>query len=231
MNTLIKLSILLLILTCSACSSEKRGLAELKRLCEKDAGLTIYKTVEVDGYYDGTTICDHCWHALIKEPFKYIEFCDFESPRQPLTNILKDHGCYHLSKMKRDSGQCHAEIDEDVAKRVIEPYVSFKEDQCISVKPIKRPGFGVGVFLDKNEGLVDRDNFGISRYEYTIKAIDSNEKYGQFINYSLVVKTVGGAQHVCDSPLLKGKRVFVSNPSLYKAFTSKVIKLKNRDIL
>ncbi|MCP5214239.1 MAG: hypothetical protein H6995_04435 [Pseudomonadales bacterium] len=225
-----KLIILILLLACSGCDSEKVGLRELKRLCEKDAGLTINKTVEADGYYDDTTLCHHCWHGLLNSPFKYIEFCDLESERHPLTNAIKEQGCYRLTKVSRDSGQCHVEIDEDIAKRVIEPFVSFKKEQCIRAESIEKPTEGLGLFLNKDEGMVIERDFSISRYEYGIKSLDSNYEYGKFINYSLVIKTVGGAQHVCDSSLLTGERVTVKNPSLYKAFIKKVIVL-NKEIL
>jgi hypothetical protein len=131
-----KLSSLIFIIICTACGSSAPGLDELKKLCEKDAGLTINETVEADGYYDATTNCHHCWDALINTPFDHLEFCDHESKRSPLTYILKEHGCYRLSKVQRDTGQCHAGIDKRIAKRVTEPSVSFKEEQCIKVESI-----------------------------------------------------------------------------------------------
>lgn len=221
MNKLNIIGLLALSTLLTACGSN--GLDELKRLCKKDAGLTIYKTVKADGYYDGTTQCHHCWHGLINTPFRYIEFCDIDSERHPLMFILKKHGCYRLSKVKRNSGQCHAKIDEDISKRVTEPFASFKKEQCISVQSIGKPSVAPGLFLENNEGLVERDDFGISRYEHTIKSVGNNQVYGKYINYSLVVKSVGGAQHVCNSPLLTGNRVSVKNPSLYKTFISKII--------
>jgi len=225
MNIIKKCSFLIVFILLTACGSSTPGLDELRELCEKDAGLTINKTVEANGYYDDTTKCQYCWHDLINSPFDQVEFCDYESARHPLTYILKEHGCYRLSKVKRDSGQCHAEINKDIEKRVIEPFASFKEEQCINVESIDKPDMGLGLFLNKNEEVVVGNNFGVSRYEYTIKSFDDNQKYGQYINYSLVVKTVGGAQHVCNSPLLTGERVFVKNPSLYKTFIGKIIKV------
>ena len=217
------LIIISLVIVCSACSSKHPGLDELKALCEKDAGLTIYKTVKADGYYDDTTQCHHCWHDLIGSPFEYIEFCDYESNSYPVIYIFKEHGCYRLSKVKRDSGQCHIGIDKDIEKSVIEPFTSFKEKQCIYVEKIDNPSLGVGLFLNKNEGLIIRDDFEISRYQYTIKNISNTNKYGEFINYSLVVKTVGGAGYSCGSSAVTGLHVSVKNPSFYKTIISKII--------
>ena len=223
-NGIKKIALFVFFILSTACGSSTHGLDELKRLCEKDAGLTIYKTVEADGYYDDTTQCHHCWHGLINGPFEYVEFCDHESKRHPLTYILKEHGCYRLSKVKRDSGQCHVEIDKDIAKGVIEPFASFKKEQCVSVESIDKPGLGLGLFLNKDEGLMMKDDFEISRYEYTIKSLSDERRYGEFINYSLVVKTTGGAGYSCGSSAVIGERVSVKSPSFYKAFISKVIK-------
>ncbi len=226
MNVIKRLCFVVFCIICTACGSSTSGLDELKRLCEKDAGLTINKTVEAEGYYDDTTNCHHCWDALINTPFEYIEFCDYESDRPPITYILKEHGCYRLSKVKRDSGQCHPGIDKKIAKRVTEPSVSFKEEHCISVELIDKPNLGPGLFLNKDEGLIIKEDFDISRYEYTIKSIADDQKYGLYINYSLVVKTVGGACYGCGSSAVTGERVSIKNPSFYKAVISKVIKDK-----
>ena len=218
--------VLAVFIICTSCSEEIPGLNDLKKLCEKDAGLTIYKTVEADGYYDDITQCHHCWHELINTPLDNIEFCDHKSERSPLTYILKEHGCYRLSKVARSTGQCHEEIDKDVAKRVIEPFTSFKKDQCIKVDKIDNPSLGIGLFLLKDEKMISNDDFDISRYEYTIKSNNDNQIYGKYINYSLVRKTVGGAGYGCGSSAVTGQRVSVKNPSFYKAFISKVIEVK-----
>jgi hypothetical protein len=42
-------------------------------LCRKDAGLFIYKTVEVDGFYDDTT---HWWRQLAESNYQFVESRD-----------------------------------------------------------------------------------------------------------------------------------------------------------
>ncbi len=54
------------------------NLEELRRLCEKDAGVNIYRSVDADGYYDGEMKGRH-FEVLIKSDFEFIEFCD-ENP-------------------------------------------------------------------------------------------------------------------------------------------------------
>lgn len=216
--------LLFLIITCSACSSESEGLINLKRLCKKDAGLTVNNTVEAKGFYDDTTQCHHCWHELINTPFEYVEYCDFESERHPLFFILKDNGCYRLSKVKRASSQCHAEIDKELETIIIEPFSSFNKEYCIKVESIEKPSSGLGLFLNYDEGMISKKGYDISRYEYTIKSLNDNKQYGKLINYSLVMKTVGGAGYSCSSFAVTGKRVQIYKPSFYKSFIGKVIK-------
>jgi len=218
------LIIFILLIFNFSCSSEKAGLDKLKELCEKDAGLTIYKTVEADGYYDDTTICHHCWHGLINSPYQYIEFCDFDSDRPPIMYILKDHGCYRLSKVKRDSNQCHIEIDSDINKKAVEPFVSFRDKQCISVESIDKPESELGLFLNIKKDVVIKNDFEISKYHHTIK--NNTQKIGELINYSLVVRTIGGAGYSCGSSAITGKRTNEKNPSFHKLFINKVIQHK-----
>ena len=192
LNTPKKLSILFLVMSCSSCSSEKQGLDELKRLCEKDAGLTIYKTVEVDGYYDDTTTCHHCWHGLIDSPFKYIEFCDFDSARHPLTNILKEHGCYRLSKVKINMGQCHVGIDKDIAKYIVEPFVSFKEKQCISVEKVEKPKSQYKYSVDSEKLWIDKSIGSlISKTILRFEDKSSGNLVARDIVYSLITENAG----------------------------------------
>ncbi len=43
------------------------------RFCKKDAGISIYKTVEVDGFYDDTT---HWWRQLAESDYQFVESRD-----------------------------------------------------------------------------------------------------------------------------------------------------------
>lgn len=63
-------------LACTACSSdEERGLSELKRLCNKDSGLTIVRSVNAQGYYIANKnkwVVDKDSSNSIKNKFKRI---------------------------------------------------------------------------------------------------------------------------------------------------------------
>ncbi|MFT5425890.1 MAG: hypothetical protein ACI9ZT_000827 [Gammaproteobacteria bacterium] len=229
MNLIKKLSVLIVFIIFTACGQQYRpseptrlGLIELKKLCEKDAGVTVYETIEADGYYDDTTQCLQCFDGLLDTPSQYIEFCA-DGTKNSSSYILKEPGCYRLTKIARDTNQCHAGIDERYANFVAEPYASFKQDNCIKVEPIERPSPGVGLFIRRDERTLAGKKFDISRYEYTIKSTNSNQKYGQYIGYSLQVYTVNGAQHKCGPKYYTDDGKPLIRPSLYKYFIRKII--------
>ena len=93
----------------TACSSD--GLDELKRLCEKDAGLTIYKTVEADGYYNEPHLDGGIKEDLIKGPYSFYEFCD-DSPSTSTYNLFPEAGCFRVKRVLRNSGKCDPRIDK-----------------------------------------------------------------------------------------------------------------------
>jgi len=125
-----KASLVVLMAFLTSCGTN--GLDELKRLCEKDAGLTIYKTVEADGYYDTTG-----GNAdLIHSDYQFFEYCD-DSPT--IVDLTPDPGCWRVSKVKRNTGRCYAPLDKRLAKFIVEPYPEFLENHCMAVEKIDKP--------------------------------------------------------------------------------------------
>ncbi|ODS22972.1 hypothetical protein AB835_11250 [Candidatus Endobugula sertula] len=127
--------ILLCCVSVLGCHQGDDGLARLKALCEKDAGVTIHRTVEVDGYYDGYTgsaISD----KLVTTDYKFFEFCD-ESP-SPLGAVIEP-GCWRVKRIERRPNRCDQRIDDMLKKVVLEPYVSFRKTYCIAVEKIEKP--------------------------------------------------------------------------------------------
>lgn len=122
-------------MTCSSCSSEKEGMDKLRELCEKDAGLTIYKTVEADGYYD-TYANSSIAGRLVKSEYKFFEFCD-DSPFR--FNMIPDAGCFRVKRVRRDSGQCNKIIDKRLSEFIVDPYPEFLKEFCISAEKIDKP--------------------------------------------------------------------------------------------
>lgn len=204
-----KISLLIIALLVSACDSEKAGLAELKRLCEKDAGLTIYKTVEADGYYDSYTDCHHCWKKLIKSNYQFVEFCA-EEEQHPLSYILADRGCFRIFKTKRNQNICHARIDQRLSDFKADPYPEFLKEHCIAVDKIEKPMARYTYEVERkdwwiNEGTGTKMTWGAGRIIDT----KTNEILGERISYGLFPKWYGTSRskpHVgCGSYKMTGK--------------------------
>ena len=70
------------------------------RLCKQDAGIFVYKTVEVDGFYDDTT---HWWRQLAESGYQWME--------------SRDNTFGGLFRVERDGdGLRHFEIDKPTAR-------------------------------------------------------------------------------------------------------------------
>ena len=135
MNTLKIIALLALSVLLTACGSN--GLDELKRLCEKDAGLIIYKSVKADGYYNAYSN-DGITNALIKGPYSYYEFCE-SSPSKSRYGLFPEPGCFRVKKVKREVGKCDKKIDKSLSRFIVAPYPEFLKDHCITVEKIEKP--------------------------------------------------------------------------------------------
>jgi hypothetical protein len=70
------------------------------RLCKKDAGLFIYRTAEVQGFYDDTT---HWWRQLAESDYQFVE--------------SRDNTFGGLYRVERDGGKLkHFEIERPTAR-------------------------------------------------------------------------------------------------------------------
>lgn len=168
-----------LILLCVACSSERAGLKELKRLCEKDAGLKIYKTVEAEGYYD-TSRKGGVLRILIPSKYSFVEFCNLNADRPS----FGEPGCWRLTKVSRETGQCSKIVDGALASSDGHSYPEFRERYCIAVEKIEKPKArysyhnSIRFWSAKNEV----SEFGRAYVE--IRERESGELLGQYISYS-----------------------------------------------
>ncbi len=170
------LSLLIICVVTTACGSSS-SLDELKRLCEKDAGLKIYKTVEVDGYYDARGS-----NTIVAETdYQFIEYCnDNPLPIEP----IPEPGCWRVSKVKRESGKCYEPMDKRLAKIVVAPYPEFLKDHCIAVEKIEKPNARYSFHSDPKQWL---DKNGISKFFRTdvyVKDTATSEILGRFVSYS-----------------------------------------------
>jgi len=177
MNRLKKIGLLFLSALLTACGSS--GLDELKRLCEKDAGLTIYKTVEAEGYYDATSI--GVGANLIDSGYQFLEFCN-DDPK--FTQAITEPGCWRVSKVKRESGRCYERLDKRLAKYVVEPYPAFLKDRCLAVKKIDKPMARYGYYSDLKSWTAKNGVSEFIRSYALFKEVKSDDILSEYISYS-----------------------------------------------
>ncbi len=171
-----KLLLFTLAIICTSCVSEDDGLVTLRELCEKDAGLTIYKTVKADGYYDATGRNVD----LVKSAYQFFEYCA-DSPHR--LDIIPKSGCWRLSKVKRDTGQCYEPLDKKLSTFIVSPYPKFLKNHCISVKKITKPTARYSYHSELESWTADN---GISLYTKNTETImnrKTNEIIGSYTTY------------------------------------------------
>jgi hypothetical protein len=177
-----KLIMFTLVIICSSCSFEQDGLVTLRELCEKDAGLTIYKTAEADGYYDATTK-GGALRLLIPSNFNFMEYCNLEPN---IASLFKEAGCWRLTKIPRKNGQCNETIDKILWRYDSKGYFEFKENYCIAVKKIEKPKAKYRYEIDIKQWWLN-ESAGTEMTSYTGKILNNKteEIIGTAKNYIL----------------------------------------------
>lgn len=171
--------IVFLCLFLGACESDKdRGLRELSALCEKDAGLKIYKTVTADGYAD--TFRKGIVDNLVKSDYRYIEFCELE----PIsTSLFQKPGCWRLEKVDRNLGECSERADEILFKRSGKVYRNLFDSLCIKSQEI--PTYSARYSYNSDFNILSDQNeyFQFGRTNLYTKDEVNNELLGEFVSY------------------------------------------------
>jgi hypothetical protein len=202
MNAIKKMGLLIFFILLTACGSSTPGLDELKMLCEKDAGLTIYKIVEVEGYYDATGS-----NTIVAETdYQFIEFCD-DNPT--FIDAIPEPGCWRVSKIKRESGQCYERLDKSLAKIVVEPYPEFRKDHCLAVEKLDKPEAEYKYEVEREEWWIN-ESTGTKMTSGTGRIVNNKtgEILGEGTNYVLYPKWFGTGRSLpsihCGSPQITG---------------------------
>lgn len=187
------LAIALVVLSAS-CSSKRAGLDELQRLCSIDAGFTIYKTVEAQGYYDDEKKSG-ALRSLLSSGFRFIEFCDFN----PNTlSILVEPGCARYVKVDRKPGQCNPAVDKILYSAAVEPYVSFREKYCIGLQALPEPRARYGFYSRLSQWTSEDGESDYIRSESMLKEVSTQEVLGRYVSYSHKARKVLSWITSCD---------------------------------
>jgi hypothetical protein len=190
MNVMKKLGLSISFILLTACGSSTPGLDELKRLCEKDAGLTVNKTVEAEGYFDATSI--GIGANLIESDYQFMEFCN-DDPK--FTRAITEPGCWRVSKVKRESGICYERIDNMLAKNVVEPYPEFLKEHCLAVEKLEKPEAEYKYEVESEEWWIN-ESTGTKMTSGTGRIINNKtgEVFGEGKNYVLFPKWYGSGR-------------------------------------
>jgi len=177
-----KIIILLIAFVLSGCVQfpKKSGHNKLRPLCEKDAGLTIHKTVKAKGYFDPKGYTGYS-RQIIFNNFEFVEFCT-EKPSK--TGPFYSAACWRVSRIDRSEDQCSEEIDHRLGEYVDKAYVDFLKNTCFSVERIDKPRSRYSYITrsDRWYGSNNVSKFG--RTESHIKDNVTNEIIAEYINYS-----------------------------------------------
>jgi len=180
MNLSKLLALLVASLICTSCGTGALGLRELKRLCEKDAGLTINRSVEVDGYYDSYTNSGIVG-GLADGDYQFFEFCDAHPSS---INLIPEPGCWRVKRVKRSSGICHKRIDERLSKFIVDPYPEFLKKYCVAVEKIEMPTARYSFHENFMKWLDTNNKSKFTRSDVYTADTKTSEILGRYISYS-----------------------------------------------
>jgi hypothetical protein len=168
-----------LAIICTSCSFEQDGLVTLRELCEKDAGLNIYKTVEADGFYDAS-MKGGVLRLLIPSNFNFTEYCNLEPN---IASLFKEAGCWRLTKIPRENEHCNEAIDKILWRYDSKGYSKFKENYCIAVKKIEKPTAMYSYHSDLKSWTADNGIALYTKNTETIMNQMTNEIIGSYTTY------------------------------------------------
>jgi hypothetical protein len=177
-----------------ACSMKDPNLEELRRLCEKDAGVNIYRSVDADGYYDGEKKGGSL-EVLIRSDFDFIEFCD-ENP--VLKTVLQEPGCARYTRVPAGSGRCDPKVQHILANSYGEPYASFRKAYCVELELLDKPEARYFYESELSDMQADDELGELSRIRIWITDTHSNEVMAQYISYSLYQRPSSMIARSCD---------------------------------
>lgn len=180
-------------LTLPACSPSDRNLEELRRLCEKDAGVNIYRRVDAKGYYNGS-LPQTSFLDLIKSDFEFIEFCD-DNPRQKW--LLTSPGCGRLTRVPKGSGRCHPWLQQILEESFPQPYVTFRQNYCVEFELISEATARYSYETDLKAWRVENGMGEYTKIRAFITDRHSAELMGEYISYSFNPHPRNGASKSC----------------------------------
>lgn len=182
-------SVVILFLAVVYNSPNSVGLRHLKSYCEKDAGLKIYRTVEASGYFNASGRT-----SLVHSSYTFSEYCDdaglrYEPDPGP--------GCFRLTVVDRNSGQCHPGLDDRLSQFVVEPYPEFLASSCLAVEKVERPTARYSFHSDLQSYHLENKASKITRSRVYIKDTYDDSLLATYVTYVLNPKPGFSAGSTC----------------------------------
>jgi hypothetical protein len=89
-----------------------------------------------------------------------------------------------LAKIRREEGQCDADVDELMFSSANPAYVEFRNESCIAAEALARPSAQYGYYSELAKWLTKN---GVSKFVKStskVSDIQANETISEFISYS-----------------------------------------------
>jgi len=190
------LFILLIALVLSGCVQfpKKSGHSKLRPLCEKDAGLTIHKTVQAKGYFDPkghTGVFDQ----IIFKEFEFVEFC---IEKLSYKDLFDKTGCWRVKKIDRAEGKCHRKVDIKLGSFIGEVYKKFLKTSCISAEKISKAHSRYSYITQSDRWKGQDDISEFRRTESHIVDNKTKEMVADYITYSFSARPGMDPYIFCD---------------------------------
>ncbi len=177
------------------CSIKDPNLEELRRLCEQDAGVNIYRSVDADGYYNGSTVRMDL-QKLTDNKFEFVEFCD-EKPGY--TAILKEPGCGRFTRAVKGSPSCDRTIQGILDESVGGTYAAFRENYCVEFELIEKPTARYFYATGRDVWMGEDGIAKFIRSSARITDRHTSQLMGEFITYILVPSPEAMILKSCDN--------------------------------
>ena len=168
---------------------------ELKRLCNMDAGVSIYKTVQALGYYDAYTNCRHCWDLIMNTNYEFIEFCNDEPSNWYAIN---EPGCWRVSRVDRLLERCDIRIERELKrKKKSATYQEYLSQYCFAKQKLDKPEAKFGRYLEIEERRLGiKEKSIVQRFEESVKNLETGELIARQIDYLIVPNPDGHTTRV-----------------------------------
>ena len=169
------------------------GIQLAQRMCEKDGGLKIYRTVHVRGYLSegGEDECSRCMYQLGRHEFEYV---DAFVGKDYIGSLLLPPGYYRYSRSRVGDVRCDAWKRQPDTRFWLKN-AGFADDECIAITPLSEAPGGYALrhtrtWPPRHERVRMSVGFWprVGLDEWSIEATDTGEILAEFRNYSFTSK-------------------------------------------